>query len=148
MSTASRPKAVAVRQSYQFDVPGNPEAWQVQVRRARRSPAYERRVAWQEQIRAAARMYWQGSPLEGLVYLRLEFYRAWPSWAPQRHGKAAARWIDTHLGKKPDLTNYQKAAEDALSGVIFVDDSQVMGVTATKDYADADGYTTVWFEIL
>ena len=39
---------------------------------------------------------------------------------------------------KPDLTKLLRAVEDALTGVVWRDDSQVVCQAALKDYADAD----------
>ena len=147
---------------YCFQVSGNPEPWQVQVRNAVRTDAYERRVAWQEQIRKAARAYWDGKPeLDGLVSLSFAFYLPWPPRAPKRAHGAGMRWRRKHIGMKPELSNLQKAAEDALrretikldgrilgyEPVIIRDDNQVIGIRASKDYADdGEGYTIIWIE--
>ena len=44
------------------------------------------------------------------------------------------RWINKQILKRPDVTNYQKAAEDALQGILFVSDAQVMSIRAHKSY--------------
>jgi len=38
--------------------------------------------------------------------------------------------------KKPDLTKLIRSTEDALTGIVFHDDSQVVSCTADKHYAD------------
>lgn len=40
---------------------------------------------------------------------------------------------------RPDLTKLTRAAEDALAGVIWVNDSQVVGQTVCKQYGDRPG---------
>lgn len=42
-----------------------------------------------------------------------------------------------HL-KKPDLSNLVKAVEDALTGLIYKDDSQITHIEARKQYANAN----------
>jgi crossover junction endodeoxyribonuclease RusA len=39
----------------------------------------------------------------------------------------------------PDLDKYVRAVNDGLTGVAFVDDSQVIKILATKEYADIPG---------
>lgn len=135
-----------------FEVVGNPEPWQVQVRNYGRTEAYRRRVVWQERIRAAAIEYWRVGhgrlPLAGAVRLRFTFYREWPERAPKRLGKAAAGWIQKHLIMKPDVGNYAKAAEDALEGIIYQNDSQVVGTESWKGYPlnTLEGLTVIRFE--
>ena len=78
---------------------------------------FQAREAW----RAGA---WQGVPLEGGVNLRLQF-------AFLRPASAAKRPVP-HV--KPDLDKLQRAVLDALTGVVYGDDAQVVSVTASKIY--------------
>ena len=50
-----------------------------------------------------------------------------------------------HLLNRPDVTNYRKSCEDACNGVLFVDDSQVVGGKIKKRYAPqySEGYTVI-----
>lgn len=45
--------------------------------------------------------------------------------------------------KKPDMDNIIKAVLDALNGVAYVDDKQVVEVIGRKYYEDGDGYLWV-----
>lgn len=65
------------------------------------------------------------------VRLSLAFYLARPK-ALMRRGVPVA-----HL-KKPDLSKLIRAVEDALTGVVYIDDSQVVELLAMKQYADVD----------
>jgi Holliday junction resolvase RusA-like endonuclease len=38
--------------------------------------------------------------------------------------------------KKPDLDNFVKAVKDALKGLVYRDDSQIVRLAASKDYGD------------
>ena len=49
---------------------------------------------------------------------------------------------------RPDIDNIQKACFDALNGLLFKDDSQIVSVTATKWHAAALIYGVVWAIIL
>ena len=122
-------------------IPGDPVPWAVYTKQGPPSPGFLAVQAWQEQIRAAARSTWQGRPeIQGPVKLSFQFLLPWPKSAPKIGGAAAGRWEKKHLLMKPDLTNLEKAAEDALKRqsikhrgkfvryepVILVDDNQVI----------------------
>ena len=65
---------------------------------------------------------WFGNkPLEMIV----ETYRSLPKSAP----KKLTREHDT---KKPDATNVAKACEDALNGIAYVDDAQIVDIHIIK----------------
>jgi Holliday junction resolvase RusA-like endonuclease len=50
---------------------------------------------------------------------------------------------------RPDRTNYLKGFEDALQGIVYVNDSQVVDGPILKEYADGpEGYTVVWIQEL
>lgn len=59
-------------------------------------------------------------PLAGAVALRLHFMRA--------------GGLDALPVGKPDLTNLVKSTEDALKGIAWKDDSQVVSLIARKSY--------------
>lgn len=50
--------------------------------------------------------------------------------------------------KRPDLTNLQKGVEDALTGIVFADDSLVVRVEATKEFVDPPGVQIELYEAL
>ena len=65
------------------------------------------------------------APLEGAVSVKVDIYRRMPKNRPQK----LLREFDTY---KPDADNIAKAVLDAMNGLAFVDDSQVVSLTATK----------------
>lgn len=81
-------------------------------------------VAWH-----AAQVY-DGAPLAGPVVLRLEFVMPRPTSTPKRSTPPAIR--------KPDLDKLIRAVDDALSGVVWRDDSLVVDLHATKRLAELD----------
>ena len=95
--------------------------------------------AWQKQIAAAANVAWRGKGFEvltGRVELRMMFFLA-PS------------QITKSLPHGPDVTNLFKAAEDALKGIVFEDDRQSHGISASKVLdSRPDGLTIVWVRSL
>lgn len=64
--------------------------------------------------------------------LRADFVRP-ASWS--RKKAAATVWRTS----KPDISNIVKIVEDAMNGVVFADDSQIVQITAQKRYAEKPG---------
>jgi crossover junction endodeoxyribonuclease RusA len=65
-------------------------------------------------------------PLEGAISVELGFYLPRP--------KSLAKKAVAHL-KKPDIDKLARNVIDALTGVLFVDDAQVIRLDAWKTYA-------------
>ncbi len=66
------------------------------------------------------------APIEGAVAVTLGFRLPRPKSAPKK------KWI--YPSKRPDLDKLVRAVLDAITNVIIADDSQVVSLTATKDY--------------
>lgn len=117
-----------------FTVPGKP-APQGSKRHVGRGILIEssREVGpWRERIALAAHnaMYVAGQPLlGGAVDVRLEFVMPRPKSTP-RDTPAAI--------KRPDIDKLARAVLDAITSVVIADDSQVVGLRATKRLALPD----------
>lgn len=74
------------------------------------------------------------SPFGGAVILRLCAYRTTPK-GFSRIKRAAAERGEIVPTTKPDLDNYIKMC-DALNGIVWIDDSQVVSIVAHKRYSD------------
>ena len=64
--------------------------------------------------------------IEGPIWLRIKLYKRIPkSWSKKKHLEA----LDGFLlpTGRPDLSNYIKSIEDALNGIYWGDDGQVVG---------------------
>lgn len=91
--------------------------------------------SWQELVAFGANAALQDcadfppAPLEGPVHLRVNFYLPRPKSLPKK--------VTVHL-KKPDLDKLVRSVKDALSRVVWRDDSQVIELMATKSYAVDD----------
>ena len=57
-----------------------------------------------------------------------------------------ARMHDYHTGR-PDLSNFLKGLEDALTGIFYQDDSQIVKFTALKRYALTPGVFVLLTEL-
>lgn len=86
--------------------------------------------SWQALVAAAASQAiaehqdWQ--LLEGGVRLTVAFYLPRP--------KSLAKKVTAHT-KKPDASKLVRSLEDALSGVVYRDDAQIVEIIAAKHYA-------------
>ena len=66
---------------------------------------------------------------EGAVVVHLEFYLPRPISLPKK--------VQHHV-KKPDLDKVVRAVNDSLTGIMFKDDSQIISIIATKEYATSE----------
>lgn len=78
------------------------------ARSGRRLKSWATKVAW------AAKAVWRGEPARGAVEIGIQF------WMP---GKSC---------RPPDLDKLQRAVLDALTGIVYVDDAQVVEIEAGK----------------
>lgn len=82
----------------------------------------------------ARSLYGQTQPFEGAVSLMLTFYLPRPKSLPKRV---------VHATKRPDLDKMIRSVKDALKGVFYLDDSQVVSLRADKVYLDQPGVQVV-----
>lgn len=66
------------------------------------------------------------SPVEGAIEFSLRIYRAIPKGMP-KYKREAAKAGALRPVTKPDVSNVLKGVEDALKGVWYKDDSQIVG---------------------
>jgi Holliday junction resolvase RusA-like endonuclease len=79
---------------------------------------------------------------EGPVSLSVEFFLAPPaSWSGKKKQQAYDGII--RPTSRPDLDNYIKMVMDALNGIVWKDDAQVVSIEASKCYYHT-GYTRIW----
>ncbi len=81
---------------------------------------------WRRLVADVAQNYAPKEPWEGPVGIELHFGLPKPKSAPKRKRV----WPD----KRPDLDKLTRAVLDALTYVVFTDDSQVIEIQASKDY--------------
>lgn len=69
----------------------------------------------------------------GPLVMKVDIYRSIPkSWSKKKQDGAEQGHIKPTL--KPDVDNYVKAIKDALNGIAYVDDSQVVVLMISKHY--------------
>jgi Holliday junction resolvase RusA-like endonuclease len=72
----------------------------------------------------------RGAPIEGPVLIELHFDLPRPKSLPKRV---------LHHTKKPDVDNLAKAVKDAIKGIVYRDDSQVVSLRVAKSYSVVTG---------
>lgn len=95
-----------------------------------------KQIEYENWIRCCYREKYQNEPaLEGPLCVQVHVHMGIPKSTPKK--KRALMLEDKIMPtKKPDLDNVIKDL-DALNGIAFVDDSQIVGIVARKDYAEA-----------
>lgn len=90
--------------------------------------------SWREAVAAVARGHRNGAPLlDCPVQVRLNFRMLRPASAP----KTRRTWpVKARSG---DIDKLTRAVLDALTGVVFADDAQVVGLVVSKDWGDPPG---------
>ena len=111
-----------------IEVPGEPKAMQTgSIRRlpdGRAFPA-RRHTEWGNRIALAAQAVRPPHLFEGPVTMQVVVSRTKPQSAPKR---------EVWPTKRPDLDNYLKGLMDALRGIIYRDDAQVVDLHIHKVY--------------
>jgi Holliday junction resolvase RusA-like endonuclease len=73
-------------------------------------------------------------PLEGPLVMMVDVFRSVPkSWSMKKQQQAILGFIKPI--SKPDCSNYLKGIEDALNGIAYHDDSQLVLVIVRKKYS-------------
>lgn len=130
MTATTAPPAAALLDVF---VPGRP-APQGSKRHVGRGILVESSKAcgpWRVTVAYHAAQVFAGPPLDGALAVRIEFVMPRPAGLPKR--RATPPMI-----KRPDTDKLARAILDALSGVVWRDDSQVVDLHPTKRYAELD----------
>lgn len=96
---------------------------------------------WRKQVKNTAAVYWKNKLLECPVAMNLTFYFQ----RPKKHFRTGKfshllrNDAPRHHTVTPDTTKVTRAVEDALTGVIWKDDSQVVDQHIKKRYAETPG---------
>lgn len=85
---------------------------------------------WRTTVAWHAAQVFHGAPLDGPLRVDLDFVMPRPASTPKRSTPPAI--------KRPDVDKLQRALFDALSGVVWRDDSQLVDVHARKRLAEVD----------
>ena len=103
-----------------------------------RDDAITRCLAWRHAVALAAQAAWRRDLLEGPVNVELHFQFEHPPSHLRQDGSLRKR-APRHHTSRPDGENLSKALCDALNGVIYRDDSQIVELRVTKSYGPEPG---------
>jgi len=125
--------ALATNPALDVFVPGKPAAQGSKRYLGPGRPPIEQSKAvkpWRADVRAAAQAARTGPPLDGPIVLVVEFVMPRPTSTPKSRTPPAV--------KRPDIDKQCRAVCDALSGLAWKDDSQIVDLHATKRIAELD----------
>lgn len=98
--------------------------------------ACKKTKSWQATVKAEAKKHAPATPFVGQIKVAFNFYLP----RPKSHfgtGKNSQKLKSTaplyHIGK-PDLLKLARAVEDAMTGIVYVDDSQIVVEELLKAY--------------
>ena len=91
---------------------------------------------WRADVKAAAIAQYQGPPLEGDLYVEIFFGLPRPKshFGTGKNAQFLRRGAPQAHTKKPDVGKLARAVEDALSGIVWRDDRQIVGAFYYKEY--------------
>jgi Holliday junction resolvase RusA-like endonuclease len=102
---------------------------------------------WKRDVKVFAHMAHPAPPLDGPLAVSVVFIMPRPKWhfgTGGNSGKVKSS-APMHPTTKPDATKLWRSTEDALTGVLWLDDAQVVEQSVKKIYGDTPGaQVTVW----
>jgi Holliday junction resolvase RusA-like endonuclease len=87
---------------------------------------------------AAIEAMGSSEPLETPVNLYLYIRAPIPKSLPKKRIEACLNGLEKPI-KKPDASNVLKSVEDAMNGVVYKDDSQIVNIHVSKVYSSVSG---------
>lgn len=136
------------RETQTFIIQGNPRG-QGRPRatvRGRHAAVYEDSKDTQYKQNLAAQVVAQKPEYiqDGPITLSVSFFMPRPKYHYNSKGAIKERFQAARPTGKPDLSNLIKGVEDALNGIVWADDSQIVGYGLSgKFYADTAPYITI-----
>lgn len=135
-------------ETIKFTVHGNP-----QTAGSKRAFAFKRRdgslgsqvtddnpkgKAWRSQVVDAARQVFGGDLLRGPLGVSFTFFRPRPKghFGTGRNADKLKASAPDHPTTKPDVLKLARCAEDALTGVVWADDAQIVDESLSKRYGE------------
>lgn len=106
----------------------------------------KRNKDWRASVALAASAHF-ASPLAGPLAFRMDFIFPRPAghYGSGKNARTLRPSAPKHHTVKPDVTKLVRSTEDALKGIAWFDDSQVVDQHPTKDYGDRPGcWIAIW----
>lgn len=93
--------------------------------------------AWKQEVASAAREAFQGHLLGGALRVCFTFYRPRPLGHFKKSGGLNSAGLEAvHPTTKPDVLKLARGAEDALTGVVWRDDAQIVDERLVKAWGE------------
>lgn len=94
--------------------------------------------SWRQEIATEAERLYADEPYTGPVYLELHFVRPRPKghYGSGKNASVLKAAAPQHPTTKPDTVKLARAVEDALTGIVWRDDSQVVDHRLRKLFGD------------
>lgn len=90
---------------------------------------------YKEMVKRIASETYGLPPIDSAVRMTLDVYKSMPKSFSKAKRESALKG-DLRPSSKPDWDNYAKGVADALNGVCYVDDGQIVSATVNKYYSD------------
>ena len=136
----SKNKITCSKKTVSFVVPGQPVAKaRARIFRTKngvravtpdKTRAYEKEVAWRA-AEAMAGLERMECPVRVSIDLHMKIPESW-----SKVRRLAALSGEIGMTTKPDLSNVLKGIEDAMNGIVYLDDSQIIEAVVRKLYGD------------
>jgi Holliday junction resolvase RusA-like endonuclease len=128
-----------------FTVPGLPVAWARAGKSGKVSFTPAKQRSFMADVRTIAAHAMKGAdPIAGPVEMAVSFVYPWPaSWSEKKRARPGAKYKTS----RPDGSNLRKLIEDAINGVVYVDDALVVSGLDWKFYG-ASAETRVVVRVL
>jgi Holliday junction resolvase RusA-like endonuclease len=97
--------------------------------------------SWRESVRSACSEVFQGAPMTGPLNVSMCFFMPYRKgdYGTGRNAGQLKENAPKYVVTKPDGLKLARGTEDALTGVLWVDDSQVVGLIVKKLYSERPG---------
>jgi len=122
-----------------FIIPGNPiaQARPRATRRGNKIMMYDPKESreYKEFVALIAKQHAPKNPYEGALQVAINIYRQIPKNTTKKNRALFLKGIKRPVSKA-DTSNYVKGIEDALNGIIYKDDSQIVDLYASKFYSE------------
>jgi Holliday junction resolvase RusA-like endonuclease len=102
--------------------------------------------AWQHQVAQVAAQAWGGELLDGPLVVHFDFYAPRPRahFGTGRNAGTVKSSAPARPTTRPDVLKLARAVEDALTGTVWRDDSQIVEERLSKHYGKSRVEIKVW----
>jgi crossover junction endodeoxyribonuclease RusA len=97
---------------------------------------------WQAVVKISAMQFYTGKPLDGPLVVSFSFYLPRPKSHTYTDGRLKSD-APAYPTVKPDVLKLSRAIEDALTGICYNDDSQIVTEVLMKRYTTAQPFVHV-----